>query len=708
MSISSSSHLTPDDVARHSFGTVRRGFDPNEVRAYLESLAVSLRGVAERERQLLDELADAEYRASHPVLDEPTLTAALGAETARVLHSAHEVAEEMVAKAEAQANLLLTEGREEIEQARAHQEARLAERSEAIDVAAAELQERIEQQSIAAMEKARSEADALLEQSRETCRAMLEEAQGLRARVLADLSKRRRVLHVQIEQLRAGREQLAETINGVRRSVDTIASELFAAEDNARLAAEAAGREALDRVDPTTPEELAAQLLADERESAAVAEAGLAMPTETGADPEAGAPTGSESATEPPTETATEAPTEAPTGAQTGTDPGTEAQTVVEGAIGAPSGAVGVYDQRSDPGSADGPDGVQIIGAVVAGLATKEPARPEEGLPTPEEAPGPEEVDALFAKLRAARSTEGTPEPVPESVPGADAVTPDPTPPAARSTTPPAQKSAAKASPKPNPKPNPKSGPPKAVADGGTGEGSEGSEIVADDGPPEERSPQAIRRDELIDPIVTTLSRRLKRTLQDSQNELLDRLRSNGSRWSVGLLPDETEHVDSFSTAAVPALEQSAAAGVSFAGLRGATGPKSDVLLGIAHDLAQAVVGPLRRRLAGGDGLDGADESMVAEHVGSAFREWKGERIERLAGDHVVAAFSAGTIAAAEGGSSARLEWVAVSDSGDTPCPDCEDNGLAGPQAPGEDFPTGHLHPPAHPGCRCLLVLSAT
>jgi hypothetical protein len=132
------------------------------------------------------------------------------------------------------------------------------------------------------------------------------------------------------------------------------------------------------------------------------------------------------------------------------------------------------------------------------------------------------------------------------------------------------------------------------------------------------------------------------------------------------------------------------------------------VLLGIAHDLAVAVVGPLRRRLAGGDGLEGADESVVAEHVGSAFREWKGERIERLAGDHVVAAFSAGTIAAAEGGSSSHLEWVAVSDSGDTPCPDCEDNGLTGSLAPGEEFPTGHLHPPAHPGCRCLLVLSAT
>jgi hypothetical protein len=243
----------------------------------------------------------------------------------------------------------------------------------------------------------------------------------------------------------------------------------------------------------------------------------------------------------------------------------------------------------------------------------------------------------------------------------------------------------------------------------GSDAADEGSDTADEggDGPPEERSPQAIRRDELIDPVVTTLSRRLKRTLQDSQNELLDSLRSNGSRWSIDLLPDETEHLDGFSTAALPALEQAAAAGVSFTGLRGATGPQTDVLVGIAHELAVAIVGPLRRRLGGGDGLDGADESMVAEHVGSAFREWKGERIERLAGDHVVAAFSAGTIAAAEG-SSSSLEWTAVSDSGDTPCPDCEDNGLSGSLAPGEEYPTGHRHPPAHSGCRCLLVVSAT
>jgi len=680
MSISSSSHLTPDDVARHSFGTARRGFDPNEVRAYLESLAVSLRGVAERERQLLDELSDAEHRAAHPMLDEATLTAALGTETARVLHSAHEVATEMVAKSEAEANRLLTEAREEIQQSRTHTEARLAEQSAAIEATANELRERTEQYAAATQDQAQREADALLEQAREQCRAMVDEAQGLRARVLADLSKRRKVLHAQIEQLRAGRERLAETVHDVRRSVDAIASDLFAAEDNARLAAEAAGREALDRVEPDTPEELATQLLADEQEAAASEAVSIDIPLD--------------------------APGRA--------DQAEEGATSVSATVG------------------------MALGEAPVGAPAEEPAT--------DVAP-PEEVDALFAKLRAARldvdepEPDITPEPVPESdvtVPPAAVASEVESPePASRSKGATikgaatagaaakgasAKRSSAKGAAPPGAPPTPPVAPdaglaavpaPAGAADGPGSEstdaplGAGGDHGDDEDGPPEERSPLAIRRDELIDPIVTTLARRLKRTLQDSQNELLDSLRSNGSAWSIDLLPDEIEHVDAVSTAAVPALEQAAAAGVSFTGVKGAPGPKTDVLLGIAHDLAEAVVGPLRRRLSEGDGLEGAEESVVAEHVGSAFREWKGERVERLAGDHVVAAFSAGTIAAAGAGSS-PLEWVAVSDSGDAPCPDCEDNGLNGSLAPGEEFPTGHRHPPAHPGCRCLLALSAT
>jgi DivIVA domain-containing protein len=595
MSITSSSHLAPDDVARHTFGSVRRGFDPNEVRAYLESIAVSLRGVADRERELLSELADADHRAANPVLDEATLTAALGTETARVLHSAHEVAGEMVANAEAEATRLFSEARDEIEQIRAQTESRLAEQTAAAEAAAGELRERTNQQIASGLDAARSEAEEMMSQAREQCRAMVEEAQGLRARVLADLARRRKVLHVQIEQLRAGRERLADTVHDVRRSVDAIAEDLFAAEDNARLAAEAAGREAVGRPDEGTPEELAALLIEEEARAPAGAIA-------TAADHESGSQDG------------------------------------------------GAPDEPADPVST------------------------ESG--TDDESP----VDALFAKIRASREGAG---PADEPA-AAEAVAdhgPAPT------------EAAAAAGPDP-------------VDQAPVIE--EASDQESDE-PPDERPADAIRRDELIDPIVTALARRLKRTLQDNQNELLDSLRSEGFTWSVKLLPDEAEQLDSFATAALPALEQAAEAGVTFVGAPTSGRPKTDALIAVAHDLAGSVVGVLRRRLSEDEsGLAGGEETVVAEHVGSAFREWKGERIERLAGDYAVAAFSAGTLSVLEGEPAAELEWVAVSGSGAAPCPDCEDNGLNGSQRPGQEFPTGHRHPPAHPGCRCLLQRSAT
>ena len=640
VSITSSLRLAPDDVARHTFGSVRRGFDPTEVRAYLESVAAGLRTVAEREEELLRELADAEHRAANPVLDEPTLTAALGNETARVLHSAHEVAAEMVAKAEAEADRLVIEARAEIDQHRSTTEAALQARTEAAEEAARELRERTDQQVAAGLDKARNEAEALLVEAREQCRAMVDEAQGLRARVLADLAKRRKVLHAQIEQLRAGRERLAVTVQDVRRSIDVIADELFTAEDNARLAAEAAGRESLARSEDGSPEELAAALLAEEAESGARSGAG-----------------GTDALGRDDLDIAV----------------GAVEVEVVEMLEEGPAGESGGSADRG--GSDDAADAADAI--------------PSEGAGAPAE----ESVDALFAKLRAASSAE----PVPSEPVASEPVVSEPV-----ASEPVASEPVAGAPAEPVAEvptaPTPTTAASEVDADGADDIGDE---------PPADRPPQAVRRDELIEPIVKALSRRLKRTLQDSQNELLDALRSKGFDWSPDLLPEEVEHVDSYVTAALPALEQAAAAGVSFAGAPKSQSPHTDVLVGIGHELAESVVGPIRRRLLAGEGLDGAEESVVADHVGSAFREWKGERIERLAGDHVVAAFSEGTISAALSGRKAQLEWVAVSDSGDAPCPDCEDNGLNGSLRPGEAFPTGHLHPPAHPGCRCVLVITA-
>jgi len=111
MTITSSPHLAPDDVARHTFASVRRGFDPTEVRDYLESLAGGLRGLAEREQELRLALESAEERAANPVIDDAMLTNAVGKETARVLQSAHEAAAEMVANATAESERLVSEAR---------------------------------------------------------------------------------------------------------------------------------------------------------------------------------------------------------------------------------------------------------------------------------------------------------------------------------------------------------------------------------------------------------------------------------------------------------------------------------------------------------------------------------------------------------------------------------------------------------------------
>jgi DivIVA domain-containing protein len=613
LSISSSSSLSPDEVARHTFGAVRRGFDPGEVRTYLDHVADALRVAAEREIELRHQLAEAEHRAANPVLDEATLTSALGQETARVLQSAHNASHEMVTKAEAEAGRLLTEAQDEIARAEGRAEQALAERTAQAEASVTEYRQRTHDESEAMMNQARSE-----------CREMIEEAQALRSRVLADLSKRRKVLHAQIEQLRAGREHLAETVRGVRRTVDGIADELFRAEDEARLAAEAAGREAIARPYQGTPEEEAAVLLAEGAGGPGLADLGVGddLPT-FGADPaEAGEPL-------------------AP-----------EQESFIAAEIGA-SEIIAAPERFTAEVTGGHPEAVELeIPLAREPTAETEPIAVvgEETPPDTESSPGGDEtavvptpsVDELFAKLRAER---GDDDDAPSETEG------------------------------------------EASASEPVGSGN----------------PLVDRRDELVGPVITALSRRLKRTLQDDQNDLLDRLRNNGSVWSVDLLPDEVEQLDGYATAALPQLEQAANAGRLFVGDESKGGPLSEHVVGVAHDLATAIVGPLRRRLID-DGSSSSDESAVAEHVGAAFREWKGERIERLAGDYVIAGFSAGSVA----GSSQDIEWIAASAPGSNPCPDCDDNALNGPQPAGQEFPTGHRHPPAHSGCRCLLAPAAT
>src|ERR687891_168913 len=91
----------PADISRRQFATTRKGYDPQEVRAYLTEIAALVEGLeaaATAQRERADE-AEAQFEHVHE-LDERRMVELLGKETARVLESARVAASEIRRKAE--------------------------------------------------------------------------------------------------------------------------------------------------------------------------------------------------------------------------------------------------------------------------------------------------------------------------------------------------------------------------------------------------------------------------------------------------------------------------------------------------------------------------------------------------------------------------------------------------------------------------------
>lgn len=111
--------LSPSDVQRQAFGTKFRGFDPDEVRAYLaavaEEMALLQRDKDQVEQQLrhLEQIVG-EHREREAILKNTLLTAQKAAEDIR--ESARREADTVIKQAEIQGDRLL-----ELAQARAHE-----------------------------------------------------------------------------------------------------------------------------------------------------------------------------------------------------------------------------------------------------------------------------------------------------------------------------------------------------------------------------------------------------------------------------------------------------------------------------------------------------------------------------------------------------------------------------------------------------------
>ena len=237
----SSSRIATGDIARHSFAVVRRGFDTDEVRAYLQSVSRSLEEMEERTEELQAQLADAEERAAHPVVDEATLTSSLGQHSAQIIRHAHEEATRIVTEAQESATTLMRDTQSQVEDLATRTETSTAQRVVEVERLVANAEQEAREESERIISEAVAEGDALLARAKDEGRTLLEQVQEARRRVLADLASKRRSIGMQIEQLRAARDEMAASVHGVRDKVDAILTQLDRTDDEARAAALAVG-----------------------------------------------------------------------------------------------------------------------------------------------------------------------------------------------------------------------------------------------------------------------------------------------------------------------------------------------------------------------------------------------------------------------------------------------------------------------------------
>ena len=212
---------SPAAVGSAQFTVTRRGFDTEEVRDFLRSVSAELGRLQERERFLESELRAMQTRGmSGPgVLDEETVTALLGEETARVLTVAREAAAQMRVRAAEAAERLVREANSDAIRVREDADVETARRRN----------------------DAASDVEAELELAKQQGREMVNEAREYREKVLSELARRRELARQQIEQLIHSRDRLVNAFDRARLAANDVVGDLAEFDDLSNEVAHATG-----------------------------------------------------------------------------------------------------------------------------------------------------------------------------------------------------------------------------------------------------------------------------------------------------------------------------------------------------------------------------------------------------------------------------------------------------------------------------------
>ena len=213
-------------------------------------------------------------------------------------------------------------------------------------------------------------------------------------------------------------------------------------------------------------------------------------------------------------------------------------------------------------------------------------------------------------------------------------------------------------------------------------------------------------RDEVLEPIMVLITRKMKRVLADEENSMLTYLQGKKSVVALEkVLPSADEHLQMYVEALSEDVISAAMAGAQSlskslkADLRKRV-TRSAVMQVVSRTMDESTIRPLREKIQRAVEQSNGDKDEMSNLIRSVYREMKMQRVEQQVADIARMAYSRGAYLVLDQGT--QVCWMV--DPNGPSCADAEDNSLAGSTDLGSEFPTGHVHPTAHAGCRCLIA----
>lgn len=658
---------SPAAVGAASFPVARRGFDQGEVRDFLRMVAAELARLQERERFLETEMRALQTKgmSSPGRLDEETVTTLLGEEAARVLSTARDASAQIRERAEESATRLVKDAAED----------------------AARIRESATLEAQRIRDDAAADAEAEIEMAKQQGRDMVNEAREYREKVLSELSRRRDAARAQIEQLLHGRDRLLNAFERARLASEDVITGLTEAHDEPEFIVNLAP--VTGPVPVINPDHPSVAVFDRENEDVVVNEETTEQVSENTVEDVV---TTDVSIEEDVIVDKTVVEVVEPTVAEAIEDAVTE-DVVVEDTV--PEDIV-VED-------AVVPDGIEEIEVTVVAddvvTAIIEEQSDEQVL-EPVDDSSMSNVVSLFGRERVSPVLPEVTEPevVDNQIVEPDAINPDAT------------------NKVDTEKVNDIFARLRADSTSKVAEAASQSvvvvpvdDVVSESAPKEKRTepltnPQLFAdRDEALAPLVVQFSRKLKRVLADEQNNVLEHLRKKRSSLEIdAILGSVEEHAkrycDAISDEMMKAAREGAKSMKSFGGSSKRISPKDlneIVLTSISNSLVARFRDDTRIAIGEAEG----DRDILASLMRDVYRQWKMSSLDEHVDDIACSAFSCGAYFSLESGAS--VTWMVSPMQGC--CADCDDNSLADDVVVGADFPTGHRHPLAHAGCRCLV-----